>query len=80
MKQYQNLKTFLQKVTFQIGLKKFLWLQKLKIPCRGHMLLTISDLNGKQIVRMFHEKELNKKQKKKQKEFSIEKSNWGKRW
>ena len=41
------------------------------------MLLTISDLNGKQIVRMFHEKELNKKQtkKKKQKEFSIEKSN-----
>ena len=65
MKQYQNLKTFLQKVTFQIGLKKFLWLQKLKIPCRGHMLLTISDLNGKQIVRMFHEKELNKKQTKK---------------
>ena len=44
------------------------------------MLLTISDLNGKQIGRMFHEKELNKKQKKKQKEFSIEKSNWGKRW
>ena len=29
------------------------------------MLLTISDLNGKQIVRMFHEKELNKKQTKK---------------
>ena len=28
------------------------------------MLLHISDLNGKQIVRMFHEKELNKKQKK----------------
>ena len=39
------------------------------------MLLTISDLNGKQIARMFHEEELNKKQKKKQKEFSIEKSN-----
>ena len=29
------------------------------------MLLTISDLNGKQIVRMFHEKELNKKKNKK---------------
>ena len=28
-------------VTFQIGLKKFLWLKKLKILCREHMLLMI---------------------------------------
>ena len=38
---YQNTKTFLQKVTFEIGLKKFLWLKKLKIPCHGHILLVI---------------------------------------
>ena len=28
--EYQNTKIFLQKVTFQIPLKKFLWLKKLK--------------------------------------------------
>ena len=39
--EYQSLKTFLQKVALQIGLKKFLWLKKLKILCRGHMLLMI---------------------------------------
>ena len=34
MLEYQNIKIFLKKVTFQVGLKKFLWLQKLKIMCR----------------------------------------------
>ena len=39
--EYQNIKVFLQKVTFQIGLKKFLWLKKVKILCREHILLVI---------------------------------------
>ena len=39
--EYQNIKIVLQKFTLQIGLKKFLWLKKLKIPCCGHMLLMI---------------------------------------
>ena len=39
--EYQNIKTFLHKVLFQIGRKKFLLLKKLKILCHGHMLLMI---------------------------------------
>ena len=39
--EYQNIKTFLQKAMFQIGLKKFLLLKKLKTLCRGDMLLGI---------------------------------------
>ena len=39
--EYQNIKTFLQKAMFQIGLKKFLWLKKLKILFHGHLLLVI---------------------------------------
>ena len=57
--EYQNINIFLQKVTLQIGLKKFLWLKKLKILCRGHMLLMI--LIGKKLLERF------------QKEFRIEK-------
>ena len=41
MLEYQNIKIFLQKATFKIGLKKFLWLKRLKALCRGHMLLMI---------------------------------------
>ena len=37
--EYQNTKTFLLKVTHQIGLKKYLLLKKLKILFRGLMLL-----------------------------------------
>ena len=37
MQKYQNMKTLFQKFTLQIGLKKILWLKKLKILCRGHM-------------------------------------------
>ena len=43
--EYQNIKTFLQEVTFQIGLKKFLLLQKLKILFRGHMLSLVLKVN-----------------------------------
>ena len=39
--EYQNIKILLQKATLQIGLKKILWLKKLKILWRGHMLLMI---------------------------------------
>ena len=39
--EYQNINIFLEKVKLQIGPKKFLSLQKLKILCRGHMLLVI---------------------------------------
>ena len=41
MLEYQNIKTFLQKLTFQVGLRKFLWLKKLKILPRN--LLKIED-------------------------------------
>ena len=34
---HQNIKMFLQKVTFQIGLKKVLWLKKLEMLWRGHI-------------------------------------------
>ena len=44
-KKYQNIETFLQNVTFQIGLKKFLRLQKLKILLCGYMLLVILMVN-----------------------------------
>ena len=36
--EYQNIKILLQRVTPQIGLRKFLWLKKLKILCHGYML------------------------------------------
>ena len=42
MLEYQNIKVFFQKAMFQTGLKKFLWLKKLKIRCSGHMLLMVS--------------------------------------
>ena len=47
MLEYQNKKIIFQKVTFQNGLKKFLWLKKLKILHHGHV---ISDRNGEENV------------------------------
>ena len=41
MLEYQNIKMFRQKVTFQIGLKKILWLKKLKTLCCEHISLVI---------------------------------------
>ena len=60
MLEYQNIKTFLKKVTFQIGFKKFLWLKKLKMQCHGHMLLVIMHLRGEEVGGKFYEKELQK--------------------
>ena len=43
--EYQNIKTFLPKAMFQIGLEKVLWLKKLKTLCSGHILLVILKVN-----------------------------------
>ena len=65
--EYQNIKTFLQKTTFKIGLKKFQLLRKLKTLRRG---CVISDPKGEEIIGTFYEKEF---QKINQKELRIEK-------
>ena len=65
MLEYQNIRIFLQKVTFQIGLKKFLWWKKFYILC--HL---ISDLIGEEFVGTFYERELQKTNKK---DFRVEK-------
>ena len=67
MLEYQNIKIVLQKVTLQIGQKKLLWLKKLKILCRGHV---INDLNQEEIVGTFYKNDF---QKTNQREFKIEK-------
>ena len=54
MSEYQNIKIFLQKITSQIGLKKFLQLKKLKTLCRGHMLFVI--LKAKKLLERFTKK------------------------
>ena len=41
MQEYENTKRFLLKAIFQIGLKKFLKLKKLKILFHGHISLMI---------------------------------------
>ena len=52
---------FLQKVTYQIGLKRFLLLKKLKNAVL--LIYVISDLKGEEIGGPFYEKELRKKKK-----------------
>ena len=66
MIEYQNIKTFLQKAMFQIGLKKFPLLQMLNPLCRGHMLLVI--LKANKFMERFAKKN-RKKQIKKSLEF-----------
>ena len=65
--EYQNLKIYLQKATLQIGLKRFLWSKKLKIMCRGHVLLVI--LTEKKLLERFTKTNC----KSNQEEFRIEK-------
>ena len=60
--EYQNIKTFLQKAMFQIDLKKFLLLQKLKTLFREHMLLVI--LKAKKLLERFAKKNCKKQVKK----------------
>ena len=52
---------------FQIGLKKLLWLKKLKILSWTYF---ISNINGEEIAGIFYEKKL---QKARQKDFRVEK-------
>ena len=68
MLEYQNIKTSLLKVTFQIGPKKFLLLKKIKNTMLWIHL--IEDLNGEVIMGTFDKKEL---QKTSPKEFRVEK-------
>ena len=51
MLEYQNIKMFLQTLTLQIGLNRFLRLKKLKILCRDNMLLMI--LIRKKLLELF---------------------------
>ena len=60
--EYQNIKIFLQTFLLQIGLKKFLWLKKLRILCCGHMLLMI--LMEKKLLELFMRKNFKKQIKK----------------
>ena len=60
--EYQNVKTFLQKVMFQIGLKRFLWLKKLKTLFLGHVLLVT--LKEKKLLEHFMKTSYNKQIKK----------------
>ena len=66
--EHQNIKTFLQKTMFQIGLKKFFSLKTLKTQCHGHMLLVIS-MEKKCLERLTKK---NCKKKKKQIKKSLE--------
>ena len=65
--EYQNIKKILQKAMIQIGLKKFLLLQKLKILLHGYMLLVI--LKVKKLLKRFTKKNC-KKQVNKSLEFN----------
>ena len=65
--EYQDIKTFLQKVILQIGLKKSLLLKSYKtVPWK----YVINVLNGRETVETFYK---NESQKTNQKEFRIEK-------
>ena len=67
--EYQNIKRFLQKAMFQIDLKTFLWLKKLKTLCLGDMFLEI--VKAKKLLEGFTKKNCKKTN---QKEFRIEKA------
>ena len=62
MLEYQNIKIFLQKVTLQIGLKKFYVLEKIKNAVPRTYI--ISDLNIEELVGTFYENELQKNKSK----------------
>ena len=62
MLEYQNIKIFLKQAMFQIGLKKFMWLKKIKSLCRELMLLVI--LKVKKFLERFTKKDCKKTNKK----------------
>ena len=72
MSEYKNIKTkkvrFVWRNSFQIGLKKFLWLKKVKITVP--LTYVISNLNSEEILVIFSKEELPRTN---QREFRIEK-------
>ena len=62
MLEYQKMNKFLQKVTFQVSLKKLVQIKKLKALCRGHMLLVI--LTERKLMERFTKKNCKKQIKK----------------
>ena len=60
--EYQNIKTFLEKAMFQIGLKNFLCLKKLKTLCCRYILLVI--LKANKLLESFTKKNCKKQIKK----------------
>ena len=60
--EYKSIEIFLEKAMFQIGLKKFLWLKKVKTLFRGDMLLVI--LKAKKLLERFTKKNYKKQIKK----------------
>ena len=54
MSEYQTIKILLQEALLQIGLKKFLWLKKVKNT--APWTFVISDLDGEQIIGTFYKK------------------------
>ena len=60
--EYQSIKIFLQNIMFKIGLKKYLWLKKLKTLYCEHMLLMI--LAEKKLLERFTKKNCKKQIKK----------------
>ena len=65
---YQNTQIFLQKVAFQIRLKKFLWLKKIRTLWHEHVILAI--LTEKKLTKKILQKKIKKTN---QKEFRVEK-------
>ena len=60
--EYQNIKTFLESTMFQIALRKFLLLKKLKTLYCGHIFLVI--LKAKKMLELFTKKNYKKQIKK----------------
>ena len=58
MLEYQKIKIFLQKSLFQIGLKKFFVIKKVKNTVSWTYIT--SDLNGEKIIGTFYEKTITK--------------------
>ena len=74
MLEYQNRKIFLQKAMFQIGLKKFFWLKKLKTVFHGHTLLVI--LNVKKLLNVLQKRIAENKSKRVQSWKSNREEGW----
>ena len=71
MLKYQIIKICLENITFQIGLKKFLWLKRIKTLYSEHIISVI--LTERKLLERFTKRSRKKQTKKNQKELRIEK-------